>query len=196
MIEGRSAILKRTMDVIGATAGIILFAPLIILVPGGAFGPSKCWPPDRFGQIADHLIQKYNANVVVSVAPNETEKIIAQSICQAASNTLYNLAETPLPIPLLKALISEADLVITNDTGPRHIANAFNKKVITLFGPNNPAWTQTDSQNEVPIVGSAPCAPCEKPFCNKESHICMESISVETVCSAAQILLEGTAKEK
>jgi heptosyltransferase-2 len=166
--------------------------PVVILVPGGAFGPSKCWPAERFARTADRLIEKYNAAVIVSVAPNEPEKRIAADICRMAKGSLYSLADTPLSMGELKALFAGADLVIANDTGPRHIAIALGRKIITLFGPNDPAWTQTGYKDEIQIAGTAECVPCARPTCKMQRHICMESISVDAVCKAAEKMLERT----
>ena len=168
--------------------------PIVILVPGGAFGPSKCWPNDRFAQTADWLIDKYNATVVISVAPEATERQIAKEICKLSEHNLINLAETPITLGQLKALFSIATLVITNDTGPRHIAIATGGKVVTLFGPNDPAWTDTKYENEIQIVGNVPCAPCTSPTCSQNRHLCMQAISVEMVCDAAEELLEDRRK--
>jgi heptosyltransferase-2 len=165
--------------------------PIVILVPGGAFGRSKCWPAERFAKTADWLIENHNAAVVISVSTEKYERQIAQQISAAAHNELINLAENPLTLGELKALFSMAELVICNDTGPRHIAIAFDRKVITMFGPNDPEWTQTGHEKEVQIIGRAPCAPCLKPRCNKPEHICMNSITVERVCTAADRLLKG-----
>ncbi len=164
--------------------------PVIILVPGGAFGPSKCWPSDRFAQTADRLISNYSATVIISVAPTREEKQISREICNNSKNKLINLGERSLTLGELKALFSCADLVITNDTGPRHIAIAFKRKVVTLFGPNDPVWTDTGYENEIQIVGKAPCVPCRKPNCKQPDHLCMNSISVEAVCEAADRLIE------
>ena len=82
-------------------------------------------------------------------------------------------------------------MVISNDTGPRHIAIALKRKVVTLFGPNDPAWTETDYKDEIKIIGDAPCAPCEKPVCKKNEHLCMQAITVEMVCNAAKKLLDS-----
>lgn len=164
-------------------------APLIVLVPGGAFGPSKCWPSEKFAQTADWLIDNYKAKVIISVAPAEAEKKIARQICDNSANELVDLSARSLSLGELKALYSIANLVICNDTGPRHIAIALGKKVITLFGPNDPAWTQTGHSQEIQIIGKAPCVPCLKPICQQPNHICMESISVEKVCLAAKHLL-------
>lgn len=163
--------------------------PLVILVPGGAFGPSKCWLAERFAATADELIEKCNASVVISVSPDDAEREIARNIRTLAKNKLYDLGDNPITLGELKALFAAADLIITNDTGPRHIAIALAKKVITLFGPNNPAWTDTGHPGEVKICGHAECVPCDKPVCDQPEHICMESISVEMVFEAAAKLL-------
>ncbi|MHC4745440.1 MAG: lipopolysaccharide heptosyltransferase II, partial [Planctomycetota bacterium] len=163
--------------------------PLVVMVPGGAFGPSKCWPAENFAKTADRLVENRNAAVVISVAPDPLEKQIADDIYGQSSHNLINLAEHPLSLGELKALYSTAAIVITNDTGPRHIAIALGRKVITLFGPNDPAWTETDCENEIQIVGNVPCAPCAKSKCRKSQHFCMQAITVDTVCSAAEELL-------
>ena len=168
--------------------------PIVLIVPGGAFGPSKRWPNDRFAKTADWLITNYKATVIISVAPNRTERQIADGICELSGHKLINLGERPLSIGELKALFSASDLVITNDTGPRHIAIALRRKVVTIFGPNNPAWTETGYENEIQIIGNVRCAPCDKPICKKSEHPCMEAVTVEIVCAAAGELLENSRK--
>ncbi len=168
--------------------------PIVVIVPGGAFGPSKCWPGERFAKTADWLVAHYGATVVVSVAPAEAERQIARKICDSSESGLVNLADRPLDLNELKALFSIAELVITNDTGPRHMAVALRRKVVTLFGPNDPAWTDSDCESEIQIVGNVPCAPCGRPKCSEIQHLCMQAITVERVCDAARELLEGDRK--
>jgi len=167
--------------------------PVVVIVPGGAFGPSKCWPSARFARTADWLIENYNATVVVSVASDPTEKQIAKQICDSSNfkDKLINLAQRPISLGELKAFFSIAALVISNDTGPRHIAIALGRKVISLFGPNDPAWTDTGCENEIQLIGDVPCAPCGKPVCRKSEHLCMQAITVDMVCNAAKKLLEN-----
>ena len=166
--------------------------PVVVIVPGGAFGPSKCWLSVRFAQTADWLISNYGATVVVSVSPDPAEKQIAEEICDSSKHKLINLSEIPIGPGELKSLFSIADLVISNDTGPRHIAIALRRKVIGLFGPNDPAWTDTGYENEIQLIGDAPCAPCGKPVCKESEHLCMQAITVEMVCNAAKRLLENS----
>jgi heptosyltransferase II len=160
--------------------------PLVILVPGGAFGPSKLWPEDRFALVCDFLMDKFFADVFISVSPHKKEIQIAENICSAAKKPVVNLAKDPLTLGQLKALFSYANLVITNDTGPRHIAIALNRKVVSIFGPNNPLWTDYSYPDEIKIIANVPCAPCDKPECKKDKHYCMASITAESVCQAAE----------
>ena len=168
--------------------------PIVIFVPGGAFGPSKRWPADRYSKTADYLISNYKALVVVSVSLQPAEKQIAEKICRLSQHNIINLADKNINLGELKALFSVADLVITNDTGPRHIAIAFERKVITLFGPNNPVWTETNCDSEIKLIGDAPCAPCAKPVCKKEEHLCMQDIMTEAVCEAAKKLFKNSVR--
>jgi len=170
--------------------------PIIVIVPGGAFGPSKYWLSERFAATGDWLITNYNATVVISVASNPIEKQIAREICDSSKHKLINLADRPISLGELKSLFSIADLVISNDTGPRHIAIALGHSVISLFGPNNPAWTDTGYENEIQLIGDVPCAPCDKPVCEKSEHLCMQAITVEMVCNAAKKILEDSQRNR
>lgn len=163
--------------------------PLVILVPGGAFGPSKLWPVERYAAVADALHAHFGARVIISIAPLQEEIAIAEAICAKARFKPVHLGQSPLPGGALKALFARADLVITNDTGPRHIAVALDRNVISLFGPNNPQWTQTGHAKEVQIIGRAACVPCDKPVCKAAKHACMESITVDDVMKAAERFL-------
>ncbi len=167
--------------------------PLVILVPGGAFGPSKLWPIERYAKLADTLYEKYHATVILSIAPIREEIDIAETICRQAATDVQHLGKLQLSGGELKALYSLADVVITNDTGPRHIAIALDRNIVTLFGPNNPQWTQTGHAKEIQIVGKAPCVPCDQPQCRQNQHLCMESITVEAVLAAAETFLERAA---
>ena len=165
--------------------------PLVIIVPGGAFGPSKLWPYERFGACAEAIIEKYKANVVLSVAPTAAEMQAAEAIAAACRYPLVNLGKTPLSGGQLKALFARADLVLTNDTGPRHIAIALRRKLVTLFGPNNPARTHTGYADEIRIIGKGDCVPCDKPECKAAEHYCMQSITVEQVLDAVHTQMAG-----
>ena len=122
------------------------------------------------------------------MAPNEPELEIAETICSMSPKAI-NLADFKLSLGQLKAVFANVDLVIANDTGPRHIAIAFERKLITIFGPNDPEWTLTGYADEIQIVGTAYCLPCAKPHCFQKNHICMESITVDKVMKNVEKLI-------
>jgi len=184
------------IEAVAGKIGVVFSAeaPVVIFVPGGTFGASKCWSAEKFAKTADILTKKYNAMIIVSVSQDEEEKRIAEKIRRLAESQIYDLGKTPLAIGRLKMLFGRADLVISNDTGPRHIAIGLKRNIITLFGPNDPAWTETGYENEIKIVGTADCVPCAKPKCIMPSHLCMDSISVEAVCEHAEQFLSKWRK--
>lgn len=163
--------------------------PLVILVPGGAFGSSKCWPSERFAEVGDNLISRYNSDVLISVSPDARELKIAQEICAKSRRDFLNLGERDLSLGELKAVFSNSALIISNDTGPRHIGIGLGRKVVSLFGPNNPAWTETGYEDEIQIVGDSDCLFCGRKRCRQDRHYCMESITVEQVMEAASELM-------
>jgi heptosyltransferase-2 len=158
---------------------------LVVLVPGGAFGPSKWWPALRFAKLADRLIQENDCEVILSCAPNPLEKEIARRIKSAAKQRVYDLSEENLNLGGLKELIRRCSLLVANDTGPCHIAAAFGVPLVTLFGPTDPRWTATGYAKEIRLRKDVGCGPCQEKICFTEEHCCMEAISVEEVLAAA-----------
>src|SRR6185503_10432552 len=114
-------------------AGIEPGQPIVVLNPAASFGPAKCWLPSRFAEVADQLVRHHDASVFISCGPAETD--IAREVAQAMREKVTVLDRPVMKLGPSKALIRRASLLITNDTGPRHFANAFGTPVITIFGP-------------------------------------------------------------
>lgn len=113
--------------------------PLVILNPGAAnHGDAKIWPGERYAELADALVEKHNARVMVSGAPNE--KAILDKVHAGAKNELIDLPGYGIDLYLLKSIVAQCDLMVSNDTGPRHIAAALGVPVVSLFGPTDPRW--------------------------------------------------------
>ncbi len=109
-----------------------------ILNPGGN-NPAKRWPIDRFAQLADHLQTKHNLRVLINGSPAEAN--LVNQIIALANTDPISLPALGNTLGTLKPIIAGASILITNDTGPRHIAAAFGTPIITLFGPTDPRWT-------------------------------------------------------
>jgi heptosyltransferase-2 len=173
--------------------------PLVMLNPGASFGPSKLWPAERFAAVADELIARRGAAVIINAAP--AEKAVALAVAAAMRHPpLINLAERENSIGLVKALLLRCDLAITNDTGARHLAVALGAAVVTIFGSTDPARTELHYQRERIIRADVPCSPCQKKQCplpvGAEFHQCMTAISPSMVLAAAEELLAAQASTR
>jgi len=161
--------------------------PLIVISPGAKFGASKCWLPERFAAVADHLIESEGATVIVTCGPGEES--IARAIGAAMKQDGFLFDSPLLTLGELKSLVRRSDLLICNDAGPRHIAKAFDVPVVTVFGPTHPDWTSTSYGDERIVRIDVDCGPCQQRVCPLEHHQCMTGVSMDMVFAAAVALL-------
>jgi heptosyltransferase-2 len=162
--------------------------PVVVLAPGGAYGSAKQWPAEYFAELARRLTQSRNASVLIVCGAAE-RPIAARIEEQAGSPHVHNLANKALPLGLSKATIRRSDLLIANDSGPRHFGAAFEVPTVTLFGPTDPRWSETFHPRAVHLQRPVPCGPCAKRRCPLVHHRCMRDLTVDQVLSAADRLL-------
>jgi heptosyltransferase-2 len=179
---------ERAVDELFVRHGLRTDHPIVVVNSGAAFGSVKCWPPERFAATADRLVAELGAQIVVPCGPDERE--ILQAIRHEMTQPAVFLDDPIIPLGQLKALIRRADLLLTNDTGPRHFACAFGVPVVTVFGPTDPAWTECKYPLERKIFVRVDCGPCMKRRCSTD-HRCMTRISVEDVFAACSELLRN-----
>lgn len=170
--------------------GVANGRPLVVINPGASFGTAKCWMPERFGEVADGLIDGTGAAVFISCGPREQD--VAQAVASSMRGSAIVLDQPVLPLGPLKALIRRSSLLVTNDTGPRHFGLAFGVPVVTMFGSTDPRWTQTDYALEQQIQVKVHCGPCMKRRCPLD-HRCMTRITSSMVLDAARSLLAERA---
>lgn len=175
-----------------AEAGVDRRRPVVMLNPGGSFGPSKLWAADRYAELADRLGERRGAQILLNAAPSE--RAIAAAVARAmATAPAINFAERANSIGLLKGLLRRCDLLITNDTGARHVAAALGVGVVTIFGSTDPTWARIDYPRERIVKVDVPCGPCQKKRCplppGEANHQCMKAVTVEMVLTAAEELL-------
>jgi heptosyltransferase-2 len=161
-------------------------SPLILLNPGAQFGAAKCWLPEYFATLADRLIEELGATVLISAAPKERK--IVDAILRGMKHAPVDLLAKGSTLGALKEIVRRCDLMITNDTGPRHIAAAFDVPVATIFGPTHPEWTEIFFEKERKIAVKVFCGPCQKKICPLD-HRCMTRISPAMVFDTAVGLL-------
>lgn len=164
--------------------GIDPQAALVLLNPGASFGASKLWLPERFAEVAEYYQQK-GLTPVVLAGPAEVE--LAGKISQQAQVVAAN--DPVIPLDRLRALVERAKLMITTDTGPRHIAVALGVPVVCVMGPTDPRYTNYALDGQRIIQKQLPCVPCHRKTCPLGHHDCMRKIGVDEVVAAGERLL-------
>jgi heptosyltransferase-2 len=159
-------------------------APLVLLNPGAAFGQSKLWLPERFAEVAAHFKQAGKVPVVLA-GPAEVE--LAHRIARQADVVAAN--DPVIPLDRLRALVARAQLMVTTDTGPRHIAVALGVPVVCVMGPTDRGYTDYSLDRQVILQKQLPCVPCHRKVCPLGHHDCMRKLEVGEVVAAAQQLL-------
>lgn len=158
--------------------------PLVIVHAGGGVNPkqndiSKRWPLERFVRVINHLVQTYQATVVLVGDIDEQETAV--TISGLLSNPIINLAGQ-LDLGEIGALCEIADLYIGNDTGPTHVATAVGCPTIAIFGPSDPTIS----------APYAPQAPLHilwhEEASRQEAFNWQESVQVEDVIGAIQLV--------
>lgn len=152
---------------------------IIGINPGASYGHAKRWFPDRYARLAERLIERYNAKIILFGSKDDKE--VAAETASLSSHKLINLAGKT-SLSEATALIERCRLFITNDSGLMHIAAALNVSVIAIFGSTSPERTGPYGKGHHIIYKNSECSPCLKRECPTDFK-CMELISVDDVYS-------------
>ncbi|NIA20202.1 MAG: lipopolysaccharide heptosyltransferase II, partial [Xanthomonadaceae bacterium] len=155
--------------------------------PGASYGSAKRWIPERFASVADHLNKKYQQNIVLIGGPGEQD--IGRDIEKMMSHQPLNLIGKT-SVREMMAILASCALLITNDSGPMHVAAALNTPLVAIFGPTDHTTTSPMTSKASLIHKDTPCAPCLLRQCPKE-HQCMLAVTAEEVFQAAASLLDS-----
>jgi heptosyltransferase-2 len=159
---------------------------LIGINPGATYGSSKRWYPERFSQVAAALVKKYHAKIIIFGGPGERD--IAEEIVRASGPSLFNMSGQTT-IRGLMALLSQCRLLLTNDSGPMHIAAALGVPVVAIFGSTDPALTTPIGTGHVIIRKNVPCSPCFRRECPTNLE-CMDLIQVKDVLEGVEKIID------
>jgi len=159
----------------------------IIYINPNARWPSKIWPLERFRALIKELSLRGNAVILIG-GPNDRDRM--EKAFHGIGENVYNLAgQTSLKG--VAAILKRGDCLVTNDSGPMHLAVAVGLPVIAFFGPTNPLrtgpfeWDNGEKKNKVLSCG-VDCAPCYQKECTHRK--CLEDISVDDVLDALEQL--------
>jgi len=157
--------------------------PTILLNNGAATGSAKLWPAASMAELAQRMVRNLDANVLV-LAGASGEAGALRIVELAAMTSVMAMSETG--VGLAKACIRRARLMVSTDSGPRHIAVALGVPVVSLFGPTDPRWTDLHSPLDLVVREEVPCGPCQQVICPHRHHRCMTDLNVERVWDAVQ----------
>lgn len=165
-------------------AGVQSSDILVGINPGAAYGSAKCWLPERFHQLSQHLLDHPHLKIVFF--GDKAGAPLVDAICANLPSRVINLAGKT-SLRELMALIQACHLFLTNDSGPMHVASALGIPLIALFGSTSAVATGPYNGGKV-IHKHVPCSPCYRRECPIDFR-CMKSIEVQEVYREIQHLL-------
>lgn len=142
-----------------------------VIVPGARW-KTKVWPSKKFGKLSSKL------PIMTVIVGSKTDIDIANEIAALSKGKATSLADKT-DLKELIEVIRNARFMVSNDSGPMHIAAALGIPVFAIFGPTNPLRTGPYGEGHTIIREDIPCAPCFKKTCSDVK--CMNSLSVEKV---------------
>ena len=180
---------EQSADLVWKNLGLRTDGGVITLNSSGAYGGAKLWPTEHFGDLARRIALELDHDVLVMCGPNE-RKIARDVVHRADHARVFSMAGQPLGLGTSKACIRRSRLMVSTDSGPRHLAAAFDKPMITLFGPMLPIWSENPTQRAVNLMLDLDCIGCHKRVCPLGHHKCMRELSVDMVYAEVVNLLE------
>ncbi len=174
--------LQKRGDSLLARYGVADSDFLIGLNPGASFGSSKCWPPEYFAELASLCRKAFDAKIILFSGPGE-EGIIEDILARAQ----VEMIDARVDLEMLKPLVKRCNLFVTNDTGPRHYAVAFDVPTVVIMGSTDPRYTAANLERTAVVRKELECSPCHKKVCPRQ-HECMRQIRPAEVVEAAERL--------
>lgn len=155
---------------------------------GGAWGAAKSWPADLAAELARRVFDENGMEVLVVCGPGE-EAEAAEIEHRADRRGVRSLAAHPTGIGELKAVIRRMRLLISTDSGPRHLAAGLGVPTVSLAGPIDPRWSDNRNPRSLVLTADLECRPCGKRTCPLKHHRCMRDLSADRVLNAARKVL-------
>jgi heptosyltransferase I len=153
-----------------------------ILINPGARWMNKRWPAEHFSRLIKNLKAEFS-DISFVITGGKNEMTLAETIRADASNRCLNVAGKTSLLEMVE-WIRGSEIMVTNDTGPMHIAAALGRPVVALFGPTDASRTGPYGQIQNVLRIPLPCAPCMKDRCANPNYLeCLKMISPEMVQS-------------
>jgi heptosyltransferase-2 len=154
------------------------------LNPGASYGSAKRWYPQEFAKVARELSGEYDVIIFGGSGETDIAGDIEQALIDSSVKNYKNLAGKTTITELISQ-ISNLDLFITGDSGPMHVAAAFQVPTVAIFGPTKDKETsQWMNKKSIIVKKNLDCQPCMKRTCPLQHHDCMNLIKTIDVLKA------------
>jgi heptosyltransferase-2 len=168
---------------------------IMLLNAGAAYGEAKRWPTEYCVSLALRAADEFQLTTLVLCGPSERSS--AEAIERAANHPrVRSLAGEDVSFGTTKAIIRRARLMVTTDSGPRHMASALGTPTVVLFGPIDPRLSRNYQDQTIELRVDLDCSPCGRRVCPLGHHRCMRDLTVDRVLAAVGQMLEQTASRE
>lgn len=169
-----------------AGAGIGPDVRVLGVAPGASHGPKR-WLPERFARVADHLAKSRDMKILL--LGNEADRPVTGEVAHAMERPAVDWTGTT-DLALLPAAVQRCGLLVSNDSGPMHVATAVGTPVIGVFGATHPrlGFAPVGPADAV-VTLDLPCSPCSlhgNRACRFRTHACMEDLDPRRVIAEAE----------
>ena len=165
-----------------------------IAVQPGARWENKRWPVEYFAGLVRLVAQQY-PDTRFAILGSKEDQSLGEAICRSAKPRCLNLCGAT-SLPEMIEWLRRCEFMVTNDTGPMHVAAALNKPLVALFGPTEPRRTGPHGQLENVMRIDLPCSPCLKSHCVYEKpNECLRAISPGKVVERIQHIFPSSNPE-
>ncbi len=163
--------------------------PYVVINPNARW-KTKRWPIEKFGKVMAELNEREGLRFVITGGPDDVER--GEQLARLAGSFATDLTNSGR-LPRLAAIILGSVGMITNDSGPMHLAVALNRPVVALFGPTDPEKVGPYGEGHMVVKADVDCSPCYKRRC-PFAHECMERISPGDLLEAWEKMKPETGK--
>ena len=175
---------ESSADQVFANLGLRQDGRVITFNCSGAYGGAKLWPIEHFAELTRRVATDLEHDILIMCGPNEL-RTAGEIVRLAAHPRVVSMADQPLGIGTAKACIRRSRLMVSTDSGPRHVAAALGCAVITVYGPMLPIWGKNPTVDAIDLYrDDLDCIGCGKRTCPLGHHQCMRDLSVDRVFDA------------
>ncbi|MFH0964048.1 MAG: glycosyltransferase family 9 protein [Planctomycetota bacterium] len=186
----------RVRALLAAATGGIPLRVVCVNPNAGEFSFERRWPLERFGELIERMLRRWEDVLIVLIGARSERGYVAVLPARFSDRPRVLSLAGELSLDELIALFERADLLVTNDSGPLHVAEAVGLPTVSLFGPETPVLYGPRGERHLVIWKGIYCSPCLNAYVNKAricrgENRCMAAISTDEVFQAVWRMLDA-----